>query len=1330
MRAVSQKSLFWGFIGLAFLIFPSAELPGAAKPPNYDENLGENYEPIQEQSDEEMMTDSLDDCMMSQIITEERDFVPVLKCQFYHPGIVTYSLPLFADIDGDGATEVVAALEHSPDGFAVIDPNNCEAEHIVDVGGDIMIKDGGPVLGDVDRDGYVDIFIEVDTKIQRWEYNPLTNEMAMVWETPEWVAIAERSHLDIWDINQDSIPEIIPNIGQMVNSITGEVYPGEIPLLHGQGKGVFAFSADADPGQAPQGQGNVELVYGTSIYRYDFINLEWVQVRSVPGFDWGFNANVSLADMDLDGDVDAVVTSWDWEGKAVIWDLQTTELLGGGTFDYPGAWGSRMNIANMDSDPYPEMVMTSRFKIFAVDDIVTTGGFGNVLWLDETSDESGHTQITSFDFDGNGTYEAIYRDETRLRIFSGMGTGVPTGGYPSGPRILLDSGDDELCRSYTGLEYPTIGDIDNDNEAEIVATCEVYVNIYESGSLPWGDASKVWNTQAFNVTNVNQDGTIPAVPVENYTIYNNFLAQVNTGPVSDTIFAAIPDGYVEFTAINNNCDGTVGFEIEVCNQGATSLPMGTPVAFYWSDPTVGTANLIYTSSLSEPLDIGNCIVLTSENFEAPEGEINVFAVINDDGQHPMPYVLDGAENGGSFPWTGINECDYTNNMTFSTIIVGSASETTITAEICEGASYTVDGNTYTEAGTYNYVVDNDGCPVEVTLELSVLTASTQVLEATICAGETYAFNGTDYSETGTYSASMQNSNGCDSTTTLQLTVLEPVETALSVTICDGEVYTYNNTEYSEAGVYEHTFNGENGCDSLVQVFVNVTPTIYEELEASICNGETYEFGDATYSTSGDYQYTFTAANGCDSTVLLSLNVLEVSTHSFMTSICEGEVFEYAGNEYTEEGAYELNLTTTAGCDSLIQFTLFVEEARQSAIEARICEGESYTFGDQVYTQAGTYEQAYVSELGCDSIVTLQLDIIPTYNTLIEQEICEGEEFVTNGHTYTQAGEYTQHHISSLGCDSMVTVKLKLLENSWSTNEIRLCEGESVVINGETVSASGVFFENLSNVYGCDSLVEYIVEVLPQQEIWTEDIFICKGESVRLQAFGASDYKWDYSPDLSCTDCQEPTATPVRTTRYRVTAEGCMGAEIEAYATVEVGELPELDAGPDEVILPGEALDLHATTPGNLIDDITWEQNHEVICDNCPEVTVYPEEDGAYIASILSEDGCIAQDTMNVQLRTNCITEDFFVPNMITPNGDGANDYFYIQAASAADFDVRWLRIYDRWGELIFQTNDLSKRWDGSFKGKALNPGVYVYYLEVYCPDNQPYQKFGNITLIK
>ena len=123
-------------------------------------------------------------CTMSMLLDQEYDFVPVLKCEFSHPGIATYALPLFADIDGDGATEIVATLEHSPDGFAIINPNTCEAEFIVNVGGDIKLKDGGPVLGDVDTDGYVDIFIEVDTKIQRWEYDPSQQDVTKVWETP------------------------------------------------------------------------------------------------------------------------------------------------------------------------------------------------------------------------------------------------------------------------------------------------------------------------------------------------------------------------------------------------------------------------------------------------------------------------------------------------------------------------------------------------------------------------------------------------------------------------------------------------------------------------------------------------------------------------------------------------------------------------------------------------------------------------------------------------------------------------------------------------------------------------------------------------------------------------------------------------------------------------------------------------------------------------------------------------------------------------------------------------------------------------------------------
>ena len=650
------------------------------------------------------------DCVKIYFKGEQYDFVPVLQCQFRHPGIVTYSLPLFADIDHDGETEVVVALEHTPNGFAVVDPQRCEAEYIIDVGGDVFLKDGGPALGDVDRDGYVDIFIEVNTTVQRWEYNPASNAIEKIWQTSPGVSVADRSHLDIWDLNQDGNPELIPNMGRMIDAVSGYVYPGDLPLLNTEGKGLFAFTADADPGEAPEGEGNVELIYGTHIYRYHFMREEWVLVRALEDLAWGELANVSIADMDLDGDVDAVLSRWNEVGEALIWDLQTEALLGGGVFDHPGTYGSRINIANMDSDPHPEMVMTCVYKIFAMDDIVNSGRFGTVVWLDITSDESGHTQLTSFDFDGNGTYEIAYRDETSLRIFTGMGSGIPSGGYPSSPQILLNTGTEGVCESYTGMEYPTIGDIDNDHEAEILATCSGSLNIYESGSLPWGNASRVWNTQAFNVTNVNQDGTIPARVEENYTLYNNFLAQVNTNPVSDTLRLAIPDAVIEFRNVEQDCYGGIAMDINVCNCGAAPLPSGTPVALYRNDPTATTAVLLDTIQLPAPLEAGRCVDLPVSGGAVTGEQGSLFAVVNDHGQARLPYALQATESGGRFPLTGIDECDYTNNITDTLLQADREIVSYIDTVVCDGVSVEVTDFEYDSPGRYSRTLHSaKGC---------------------------------------------------------------------------------------------------------------------------------------------------------------------------------------------------------------------------------------------------------------------------------------------------------------------------------------------------------------------------------------------------------------------------------------------------------------------------------------------------------------------------------------------------------------------------------------------------------------------------------------------
>ncbi|HNE51303.1 MAG TPA: gliding motility-associated C-terminal domain-containing protein, partial [Chitinophagales bacterium] len=89
----------------------------------------------------------------------------------------------------------------------------------------------------------------------------------------------------------------------------------------------------------------------------------------------------------------------------------------------------------------------------------------------------------------------------------------------------------------------------------------------------------------------------------------------------------------------------------------------------------------------------------------------------------------------------------------------------------------------------------------------------------------------------------------------------------------------------------------------------------------------------------------------------------------------------------------------------------------------------------------------------------------------------------------------------------------------------------------------------------------------------------------------------------------------------------------------------------------------------------------------------------------------------------------YVPNTFTPNGDGQNDVLKVFGPGVAS--VKEVRIFNRWGQLVFETNDPSNiGWDGTFKGQELNPGVFVYYMDVECINGERTIKKGDITLLR
>ena len=96
-------------------------------------------------------------------------------------------------------------------------------------------------------------------------------------------------------------------------------------------------------------------------------------------------------------------------------------------------------------------------------------------------------------------------------------------------------------------------------------------------------------------------------------------------------------------------------------------------------------------------------------------------------------------------------------------------------------------------------------------------------------------------------------------------------------------------------------------------------------------------------------------------------------------------------------------------------------------------------------------------------------------------------------------------------------------------------------------------------------------------------------------------------------------------------------------------------------------------------------------------------------------------------EVNCGPPDVFIPNAFTPNNDGENDVVYVRGKNVAEMV---LKIYNRWGELVFETTDQTKGWDGTYKGKLVDPGVFVYYLDLICVDGQENFLKGNITVIR
>jgi hypothetical protein len=452
----------------------------------------------------------------------------------------------------------------------------------------------------------------------------------------------------------------------------------------------------------------------------------------------------------------------------------------------------------------------------------------------------------------------------------------------------------------------------------------------------------------------------------------------------------------------------------------------------------------------------------------------------------------------------VNIADANNCSTSQTFIITEPNALAVslasTNEACQNSNGTATATATGGTGSYSYlwspsgstvlnpgglsagthfvtVTDANGCQTSGSVTLTTTLPSSSALSAAICDGNTYSFGTQNLTTAGTYTRTLTNAAGCDSVITLTLTVNQPSASTETATICDGSSYIFGTQTLTTAGTYTRTLTNTVGCDSVITLTLNVNQPTASSSNAAICNGSSYTFGTQTLTTAGTYTETLTNAAGCDSVITLVLNVNQPTSSTENATICDGSSYTFGSQTLTTAGTYTRTLTNAAGCDSVITLTLIVNQPTSSAINASICDGTSYTFGSQTLTTAGVYTQTLTNAAGCDSTVTLTLNVGQPSSSSASAAICDGSTYTFGTQNLTTAGTYTETFVNASGCDSVVTLTLSVNMPSSSSQTASICNGSSYIFGSQTLTAAGVYTETVMNTAGCDSVITLTLDLI-------------------------------------------------------------------------------------------------------------------------------------------------------------------------------------------------------------------------------------------------------------
>jgi gliding motility-associated-like protein len=720
--------------------------------------------------------------------------------------------------------------------------------------------------------------------------------------------------------------------------------------------------------------------------------------------------------------------------------------------------------------------------------------------------------------------------------------------------------------------------------------------------------------------------------------------------------------------------------------------------------------------------------------------------------------------------------------------------TIIPVTICYDQFYFAAGaNRNTTNTYYDSLLSINGCDSVIRTNLTVIPLVTTTRTISICFGDSLFVQGANRGSTGTYYDTLVAISGCDSLLITNLVIKSHSYTTQNPRICNGSSFAVGVNSYTAGGTYQDTLVNYLGCDSVITTILSVDTVILSKTSRNIrCfsgnDGQIvgsavggvapyqYNIGGAwqasgTFNSlvAGTYTLTVRDFNGCTANTSITLTqplrilpIIAVNTAPLCNGGSDGSVqvgttngtapFQYSLNNISYQvsntlsglsaGNYRAYVQDSLGCIDSINFT--ITEPAPIVIDVvptqNKCNNDA-TGAITLSPRGGRTPYEYSIDGGASFVGTNTFAglVAGVYNIVVrDRNNCTASATTTLNNP-------TLFTIDASGVDVLCwdsdNGKINILPNGGTTPyQSYGISQNNVVFSTSNVPkfanlTSGFYYVEGYDANGCRATDTASIGRPPVDTFAFDiDSTSCYGAqyldgSIIVSALANPPYTWTIDGGASQNFGIFYGLGAGYHLIIATNANGCVDSLIQF---VPFPPPVIVDVVPDTVYLElGASQQINVNVQNAINPTYVWNTLQGLSCNDCPNPIVSPFNDMIYTIRVydhshpLNSSECYGEATLYVMVEEHIKS---YVPNAFTPaNTDGINDQLMVYGEGIKKLHFT---IYDRWGELLFESNRQDIGWDGSYKGKILGPGVYIYYVEAEYLDSKKEYYQGSVTLLK